>query len=273
MEANHELDFDLLLNGAIEIGNRLQGQKLPADIAGIYYAEGLGQKIIHHCLSVRHLFKGYQLLTAEQLYGTKVDFASIAILVRAALETYLTLHHVFVASQDPEELRFRFACWHLGGFTDRAGFDPKNQSQIDLKVSEAKSIADLQAEIKASPCFQALTPKHQNMVLKGEWRIDKGWAVLAVNAGFQEAFFKQQYKFLCGYAHSSRLSIIQIQQSGGLQQQTEMAKASVGVAMVVLAKFMFDYIHLIPALREAKHELPTFPMISIWKAVGGELAA
>jgi hypothetical protein len=268
MEANHELDFDLLLKGAIEIGNRLTGQNKPTEIEGVYYAEGLGQKIIHHCLSVRHLFKGYQLVTDAHVYGATVDFASIAILVRAALETYLTLHHVFVASKDPEELRFRFLCWHLGGYLDRADFEPQNQAQISLKESEAQAIAELRANIQLCPSFLALNSKLQKLVLKGNWRIDKVWADLAAEAGFQEAFFRQQYKFLCGYAHSSRLSIIQIQQRGDVAQQKALAKASVGVAMVVLAKFMFDYINLIPALREAQHEFEAYPMIFIWKSIG-----
>lgn len=271
MEINRKLDLDVLLNAAIEIGNRLVGQKKPVHQESVYYAEGLGQKIISHTISVRHLYHGQQLLVGGNLYPVQIDFASIAILVRASLETYLTLNHVFISAKTPEEAKFRFLCWHLAGFLDRAGFEPKSQAQIDLKASERQSITAITTEIQASPYFGLLSKKQQADVLRGSWRIDSSWGKLAVNAGFDVGFFKQQYGFLCGYAHSSRLSVIQIQQSRDLAQQQEMADASVGVAMVVLAKFMFDYIQLIPALKAIQNELSAFAMISAWKTIGENL--
>lgn len=271
MEENRKLDLDVLIDSAIQIGNRLGGQKKPVDQESLYYAEGLGQKIINHTISVRHLYHGQQLTVGSNRYHTRIDFASIAVLVRAALETYLTLHHVFMSVNGDEERKFRFLCWHLAGFLDRTGFEPKNEVQLELKESERKSIESLTIEIQASPCFIALSKKQQGVVLKGNWRIDNSWADLAVSAGFNEGFFRQQYKFLCGYAHSSRLSVIQIQQSKSLEQQQEMADASIGVAMVVLAKFMYDYIQIIPALNAVQNELEAFAMISIWKTIGEQL--
>lgn len=50
-----------------------------------------------------------------------------------------------------------------------------------------------------------------------------------------------------------------------------MAKASISVLMVVLAKFMYDYIQLIPELKAIERDLEAFPMISIWKMVGENL--
>lgn len=61
MEEDYELDFDLLIRAAIEMGNRLDGQKNPYERETLIFAEGLGQKIIHHTLSVRRLIEGYQL--------------------------------------------------------------------------------------------------------------------------------------------------------------------------------------------------------------------
>ncbi|MBF9223384.1 DUF5677 domain-containing protein [Hymenobacter ruricola] len=271
MKKNLKLDLDILINSAIEIGNRLTGQKKPADQESLYYAEGLGQKIISHTISVRHLYHGQQLIVGNNQYPVQIDFASLAILVRAALETYLTLNHVFISAKTLEEAKFNFLCWHLAGFLDRMGFEPKNQAQIELKESERKSISALTTEIQASLPFSTLSKKQQEAVLRGNWRVDKSWRQLAVNAGFDEGFFKQQYSFLCGYAHSSRLSVIQIQQSRNLVQQQEMADASVGVAMVVLAKFMYDYIQLIPTLKAVQNNLSAFGMISIWKTIGEQL--
>jgi len=271
MEENYELDFDLLIKAAIEIGNRLDGQKNPTERETLVFAEGLGQKIIHHTLSVRRLFEGYQLATDKHLFVKQVDFASIAILTRAALETYLTLNYVFVSTQNVDELEFRFKCWHLAGFLDRADFDPKEEEHIKLKDSEKQATDKIKLEIQRLPFFNTLSKKKKDQALKGFWRLDNPWVNLAKQSGFSEPFFRQQYKFLCGYAHSSRLSIIQIQQSKELEQQKEMAKASISVLMVVLAKFMYDYIQLIPELKAVEKDLEAFPMISIWKMVGENL--
>lgn len=271
MEENYELDFDLLIKASIEIGNRLDGQKNPSERETLVFAEGLGQKIIHHTLSVRHLFEGYQLATDKHLFVKQVDFASIAILTRAALETYLTLSYVFVSPQNEEELEFRFKCWHLAGFLDRVGFDPKEVEHVKLKDSEKQAIDKLTIEIQALPFFKSLPKRNQDQALKGFWRLDNAWVNLATQSGFSEAFFRQQYKFLCGYAHSSRLCIIQIQQTKDIERQREMAKASIGVLMVVIAKFMYDYIQIIPELKAVEKEIEALPMISSWKMVGENL--
>jgi len=63
LEKNHDLDFDHLIKTAIEIGNSLDGQKSSPKKPNIYFAEGLGQKIISHILSVHYLYKGYQLVS------------------------------------------------------------------------------------------------------------------------------------------------------------------------------------------------------------------
>lgn len=271
MEENYELDFDLLIRAAIDIGNRLDGQKNPSERETLVFAEGLGQKIIHHTLSVRFLFESYQFATDKHLFVKQVDFASIAILTRAALETYLTLNYVFVSPKNDEEKEFRFKCWHLAGFLDRAGFEPKEEEHIILKESERQSINKLTLEIQALTFFKALPKRNQDQALKGFWRLDNAWINLATQAGFSETFFRQQYKFLCGYAHSSRLSIIQIQQTKNIEQQKEMAKASISVLMIVIAKFMYDYIQIIPELKAVEEEFEAFPLISMWKMVGENL--
>lgn len=178
-EQYYEQDFELLINAFIEIGNSVDGQKTIGD-QRLYYAEGIGQKVMSHAISAHYLAKGYQVQGNNYSYRPQVDFGSMIVLTRAALESYLTLNYVFVSGADEEEKKFH-------------------------------------------------------------------------------------------HAHSSRLSIIQVQQTKDLTSQIDMAKASIAILMVVLAKFMYDYIHLIPELKHLAESDPRYVMIRTWKMIGESL--
>jgi hypothetical protein len=96
-----------------------------------------------------------------------------------------------------------------------------------------------------------------------------GWFELAKRAGFNEGYFRKQYMFLSSYSHSNRLSVIQIQQVKTLAEQTEMANAFVGIAMVLLAKYSYDYVQIIPPLKN-KVDLASdkYRIIRIYKNIG-----
>ncbi|MFA4852228.1 MAG: DUF5677 domain-containing protein [Bacteroidales bacterium] len=271
MDINYERDFDLLINISLEIGNKLQGQKIPENGQFIYYAEGLGQKIINHILTARNLFNGYQLVIGKNIYEPKIDYSSIAILTRAALETYLSFNYIFVAVQNDKEKEFRFLCWDLAGYVERSDFEPKIEKHFELKESERKVIEKLRNQLSENSIFKKLSTKNQARALNGQWRLDNSWNQLAVKAGFNKEYFRQQYKFLCGYAHSSRLSIIQIQQNKSIDQQREMAIASVGTLMVILAKHMYDYIEIMPQLIDVKQDISKYQIILAWKTIGEQI--
>ena len=266
-DENYELDFELLIKAAIEIGNSLDGQKILIDTPNIYFAEGIGQKILSHIISAHYLSKGYQLSTDKHVFVGQIDFSSVSILVRAALESYLTFNHVFVSAKDKDELSFRFKCWDLGGFIDRSNFIATEERHVKLKEFESTQIKIIQSEIQQSQTFSNLNAADKKAALNGKWKLSNSWSKIAVNAGFNKKFFDDQYNFLCSHAHSSRLSIIQVQQTRDLKSQSEMIKALVSILMAVLSKYLFDYIHLIPELNHLKSDVEKYPMIAEWKNI------
>lgn len=100
-----------------------------------------------------------------------------------------------------------------------------------------------------------------------EWRSYYKWSDLAVNAGCKEDFFRIQYKHLCGFSHSSRLSINQIQQTKSVNKQNEMTKSSKAILILILAKYIYDYIELMPLLHSVKEDLKLNPLILQWKSI------
>jgi hypothetical protein len=268
-DSKYENDFDLLIKTSVELGNRLAGQKILDEGNSIYYAEGLAKKILNHIVTARYLMKGYHLGLDKNLYEGVVDFSSIAILTRAALETYLTFNHIYISPQDKDEQNFRFTCWNIAGYLERIDMEATQEKHLALKESEKLAIESIKKELNENILFKTLTPKKQNWVIvDGYWRIDKSWSDLAIAAGFRKEFFSQQYKFLCAHSHSSRLSVIQIQQNKSIDEQREMVKATMGVLMVILAKYMDDYVGLMPQLRDVKDDLGKYAIIRIWKTIG-----
>lgn len=267
-DKHYEKDFELLIKAAIEIGNSLDGRKTSIDKPHIYYVEGLGQKILSHILSANYLSKGYKLTMADLSFEPQIDFSSITILARAALESYLTFNYIFASTKDDDELSFRFNCWHLGGFIDRSEFVPKTEKHTKLKEYEAEQVIKIQNLLREIPLFNRLNSGDKAAALKGKWKLSKSWSKLAVNARFGQKFFEDQYSFLCSHAHASRLSTMQVQQTKELTDQAKMAKSTIGILMIILAKFMFDYIHLIPELNHFVNDRERYPIILTWKTIG-----
>lgn len=273
LNENHDTDFKLLIEVGIGILNSLDGKTTSHENPNIYYAEGLAQKILAHIVSANHLYQGYQLIINNNIYQPQIDNASIAILTRAAMESYLTFQYVFVHSKSKDEFEFRFNCWHLGGFMDRANFVPQTEEHLTLYNFEKGQIVKLQEEIKATEIFNNLTSRNKALALQGRWRLSNSWKELGIYAGYSEKFFTQQYSFLSSYAHSSRLSVIQVQQNREFSTQKDMARASTVVLMTILSKFLHDYINLIPELNNIIEDKEKYAMIWFWKTIGDNLNA
>ncbi|MGF7078909.1 DUF5677 domain-containing protein [Mucilaginibacter sp. UYCu711] len=271
-DLQHEQDFDELILAFITIGNKLQGTENVLQTKNLMYAEGLGRKILQHTLSVKYLAGGFALTAKGNSYEPQVDFSSVCILSRAALETYLTFNHVYVQPDNPAEHQFRFDSWDYAGYVERQRFSTRTPETLAKQQQEAVLSQVLKTEIEQSPVYQTLNRAEQRELSKGNWRGQQSWSSLAINAGFSKSFFDDQYKFLCGHAHSSRLSVIQIQQVTDLKGQKEMAMASAATLMCVLAKYMYDYIRLIPELNAlVDKKSREYYLLDVWRRVGNKL--
>lgn len=81
-------------------------------------AYGLAFKFFCHALTVFYLSRG----TNQELPSRKwhyVDFASIDVITRAALEAFLVFHYVFYASATAEEKDYRYLAYRAEGIDDK----------------------------------------------------------------------------------------------------------------------------------------------------------
>jgi hypothetical protein len=267
MDINYKADFDILIDAAIQIGKMMQGVKVEKSPVQFHLAEGLGKKIVNHTLSARHLIQGYQLKLLSSNYEPKIDIASIAVLTRAAMETYLTLNHVFVAKECDTTRELRFLSWDLAGYIERADFTAKDPEHIKLKEKEVKEANRRILELEKLVAYQELNSKKKKQIIRGNWRANASWHDLAIESGFNSDYFSQQYKYLCSYAHSGRLSVIQVQQNDTFKIQQDMADSFMGTLMMILAKNMIDYIKIFPNLELVKQNRDLYSIIFLWKEI------
>ena len=266
----YEPDFDGLIDALITFGGQLVGQAYTYGTKNFYLGEGLGRKILQHAISFKQLSESYQLKLMGKAYERQIDFASGCILARAALETYLTFNHIFIAAATTAQHEFRFQAWDYAGYHERLKnypADPQFQRKYNKEMTEKEA---LRLILENDSHYKVLSEGlKRNLIRKGEWRLEKSWSDLAVAAGFEKIFFEQQYRYLCGFAHSSRISVIQIQQITDLDQQKQMLYGPMAILMVVLAKHSYDYIQTIPELRMAVDISSTaYQLVLKWKQVG-----
>lgn len=268
---NNEKDILLLVEHFIIVANSLKGLKMPED-ERIRFAEPLAKKAIWHIISALSLFNETKLILTDNSYTKSVDFSSMAVLARAAIEAYLTFNYVLIQPENKEDQDFRFFCWDLAGFIERENYPEKNEKTKQLKQSEQQQKQRIIKQLEQNSVFQHLSNYQQKQIKNGNWRIGKSWTELAKFASLHEATFKTLYSYLCSYSHSGRLSIIQIEQNKNFQKEKEFSKIFQTINLLILSRLLMDYVNLIPECRKVFESNERAVYITrIWNEIGNNL--
>lgn len=238
-------DFERLLTLVMQLVQSQAGQPIPADQLLLNDAQVLARKFCNHVVSLRLIVQPVEVDIAGYGAARHIDHSSVMILARAALETYLTFAYVY-GSKDAQVRQFRHLIWHRAGLLDRQDFPARLAEHKEKLADEKITIDQLQAEIEAHVEWLQMATPLRKRVLKGEWRAGQSWVDLGVTAGFHPVHIKNVYSFLCGYAHSSWLSILQIRDAQALSDQEAMAAKFVSAALIFMSFFVQSYVALFP---------------------------
>ena len=120
---------------------------------------------------------------------------------------------------------------------------------------EKRDVDDFHRKLQANSFFQGLDGDAQTRLLgrsrKGkqrknvEWRL-ASWPDIAEDAGLTGYLAQNMYRHLCGYAHSSSLSILQIKQADQEKAQAKSIRSSISFMCMVTANFIGEYCELFP---------------------------
>ncbi|MBI9035881.1 MAG: hypothetical protein JEZ03_15575, partial [Bacteroidales bacterium] len=209
MDLNHKTELDQLISLFADVINYLKGKEINR-YEGLKFAEGLAKKTFFHICSIYSLANGYRVLLDEKTYIDQIDHSSMSVMLRAALESYLTFNHIFIAPKEEDEIIFRFNCWDYAGFIERRDLYPATIEHKQLQKSEAILAERVWEKIERNNYFQRLSKDAKKKIKRGEWKHYLKWKDLAVDAKFDEIMFIDMYKYLCSYSHSGRLSVLQL---------------------------------------------------------------
>ncbi len=251
-----EAEYLALLELTYEVAQALTGKVSPD--GRMPDSQHLALKLYTHGVSAHWLYQGSKSTVPASTGGSSfIDFSSIAVITRAALETYLTFFEVFVAPEDDDEFEFLYCLWHLSGHVIREGMVPLDQSlREDYEVAQ-EDIKALRDRMEATERYKALKPREKKNVLKG-WR-KRDWEAVAESAGFGLEFVRRLYAYYSGFAHADGLTAGLLMSAKTADDQRFHAQIHLVTIMIVLSKFILDYARL---FEEASKVLPDYPLAS-----------
>jgi hypothetical protein len=213
----------------------------------------LAAKLFFHAATVYSIKQGTKIsLDKHKIHF--YDFASIAVIMRSAIETFLTMFEVFFEPSSDDEFEFNHALWKLSGFIVREDFsspDPSLQSQL---IQAKKEIQELKTRIQRTKKYALMSPKEQKDVLKGRRRRD--WTGLLKASGFGESYLRRIYAYYSGYVHADGLSSVQIVSAKTVKEQVENCDAHLRVMMIVMSKLIVEYAKKFTEAKEICEESP-----------------
>lgn len=234
-----EQEYIKLLKILIDIAEANKGINAGADERNLD-AEGLLTKFFYHAASILYLSKSTTLKDILNLPISFFDPASINILARSAIETFLVFNYVFIEPKSEKEKDFRYLSWTLAGLLERQKYSIQSPKGKEKLKAEGVIIQSLHTIIKNNDFFKELTQKQQNNLLKkGIWR--PSWKDIGLSAGLNELHAAQFYSFLSEYAHSGSLSIRQLHQADNATSQKTLFAPSLGLLMIAMANMIKSY--------------------------------
>jgi hypothetical protein len=230
------------------------------------HAGPIAVKVAMHLATAFYLMAGTRIDRIASLPINFIDHSSINVVMRAALETFLAFHHLLIAPKSAEERSFRVCIWQIGGLRDRQRF-PVISSESKAKLQKEKTQLDkLIKKIETDPIFSTLTSGERKRARKGEWRLTKQWVDVAVEAGISKQYFEPMYRYLCSYAHSGSLSMVQINQAESKEVQLRLAETNLGTALIIMSSMVTAFVDLFPEARQCLEAAPEHQryLVKLW---------
>jgi len=263
-----ETEYIKLLEIFIQVVEVNRGKPIGSE-EWILDAEGLALKFCAHVASAIYLSQGTSIPKMSFGHINFFDSASINVVSRAAFETFLIFHHIFIQPTSIEERDFRYISWVLSGLIERQNFpilSQKGKKQIENEKEIIDSCID---RLKTNQHFEALSYKQKRAIIeKGNWRFSS-WSDLSVEAGLDVTHGTSFYKYLCGYAHSSNLSALQIRDAHSGHIQRELSASAMSLIMISMANMIKAYCDLFPQSASVlKRDQDSNALVNIWIGVG-----
>jgi hypothetical protein len=233
----------LMLDIFVKCVDAVKGKSVEAGMSWQADTQPLAKKFFFHLGTAFKLQEGTFLHLPSVGQFPFIDFPAISILVRSALESYLTFQFIFVQPNSIEEKRFRHTVWAYSGLRDRQRFKLTTKEGYEKLESEKPRIENLKRQIHDSSFYAELPKDLKKKVMKGGrgWRLGKQWNEIAEASGTHREYFVSLYSYLSSYAHSGYLSVLQLSQAQTERDQQSLCSVYTFVGLALMSHFIIAY--------------------------------
>ena len=233
-----------------------------------WYTEGLANKFFDHAFFVLYLAESPNTLGFTSRTVKLSGIASVDVLTRAAFEAFLTFHYVFFTPKTEEDKNYRYWAYRLAGLMERQDIPGYTDEHKQKLLDEKKAIEDFRNKLNSNPIFERLPQEQKNKVSKGKWRL-KYWREIAEDASLSKILASDMYSHLCGYAHSSSLSVLQIKQAYKKHEEELLIEPSIIVVSIVAANMIFEYCELFKWSKDVlNQDQEGMKLVDLWTKLG-----
>lgn len=244
-------------------------------------AEGLAAKFFMHAASILYLSRRIHIPDFPSTPVRFIDSASIDVLARTALETFLTFYYVFFAPKTKDEQDYRYLTYKGAGLAERQQLPVSTEENRQKLADEKTQLDDLCNKLRSNAIFRSLSQKQQSEVLTARrdiWRKTfvsgksrlLSWTDIAINAGFSKMLAQDTYRYLSGYAHSSNASIMQIKELLK-KEQMQLIEVPMNTINIATANLIDEYSRLFPRAKNALHADTGRGIVEEWIQIGQKL--
>lgn len=230
------------------------------------FAEALLVKFIQHSVSIFELYNGTQMPISKKITVDVIDFSSVSVLCRAALESLLMLHWLILDPNDDAEAELRFLSWKLTGLLTRMKI-PDSEENIQPKTKCRHEILETAIALHKNPIFMAFPTDQKealfNTSAKGIVYKRTGWDKMIGDIGFNE-IFSVSYKFRCDHAHTGFLSAVQVRDAVDKKVQKRLCNDSLQIIVMLTAKIACMYGQVFPKCQKALEQHPVYGLASAY---------
>lgn len=140
----------------------------------------------------------------------RLDPASIAVLTRAVLETYLIMYHLCVESMANEQYELRMDAWHYHDLRSRQK-GRRNANPQDPELPQFDQLVQAAwSKVEAHPDFASKSESFKKQVKKGRKPVFRSNEEIAVDAGVHKARYHDAYIHLSSFAHGGPLAMARL---------------------------------------------------------------
>lgn len=185
----------------------------------IILSEELVNKFYFHGLTINQISEGFNFQSKYFGNGAVaknkfVDVSSILTVGRAQLETLLMYQHLYINSENENELWLRYYAWIYTALLQRSNTPANTIETKQKKEADLKSMAILRKKMESLFPSTNLTEKQQKSLIEnGNGKLFKTWDTIFKDSGFSNGIFTKLYYILSVYAHTEGLSVIQMKSS------------------------------------------------------------